>query len=227
KNYLRLLITYQQALQTRNAILKQLNERQQAFDVAVVEPYDIILKEHALKIASIRQQFLQDYVPLVQKHYELLTNGIEKVSLLYQTDCLSEDFNEKFERAFERDVFLQRTTIGIHKDDFLFEMNQYPLKRYGSQGQQKSYLIALKLAQFEISYHKTGTKPLLLLDDIFDKLDDKRIGQLLALLYRQPLGQVFITDARPERSLQFFSTTHVQLIDVEELHKDSQKPLYL
>ena len=117
---------------------------------------------------------------------------------------------EIFYRAQQRDLMLQRTTQGTHRDDFRFEIGGYPVKKYGSQGQQKSFVIALKLAQFEIIYQETDVKPLLLLDDIFDKLDDHRIAQLTRLVVDQTFGQLFVTDARPERTRQMFQDIEVE-----------------
>ena len=107
-------------------------------------------------------------------------------------------------------MILQRTNIGIHKDDYLFEMDDYQLKKFGSQGQQKSFLIALKLAQFNIIKEEKGFKPILLLDDIFDKLDDHRIQKLTEMIEHHEFGQVFITDARPERTYHFLEKLNIE-----------------
>jgi DNA replication and repair protein RecF len=108
-------------------------------------------------------------------------------------------------------MMLQRTSLGIHKDDYLFTIDDYPLKKYGSQGQQKSFLVALKLAQFDYISQEAKAKPILLLDDIFDKLDDKRIAQLLHMVASHHFGQIFITDARPERTERFLSGIDAQI----------------
>src|SRR5690606_9167766 len=108
-------------------------------------------------------------------HYEFLTQGAEPVTLSYESQLSRESFDDLLLQAYDRDRALERTTTGIHKDDLIFTVNGMPLKKFGSQGQQKSFLIALKLAQYSYLVSKKGFKPLLLLDDIFDKLDDRRI----------------------------------------------------
>ena len=117
---------------------------------------------------------------------------------------------EIYHNSLQKDIILQRTNIGIHKDDYLFEMDGYPLKKFGSQGQQKSFLIALKLAQFDIIQEEKGFKPILLMDDIFDKLDDHRIQKLTEMIEHHEFGQVFITDARPERTNHFLEKLSIE-----------------
>jgi DNA replication and repair protein RecF len=217
KNYLQQLIHYHHALQQRNTLLKQFHEGQYQgkYDLDILEPYSLIIKNISLKIFEVRQKFVLEYLPLLNKHYQFLTGGVEFINLKYESDCELKDFELKFNNALQKDLLFQRTTLGVHKDDFVFLMNDLSLKKFGSQGQQKSYLVALKLAQFEICEQKTACKPILLLDDIFDKLDDSRIAHLLDLLNEKCFGQVFITDARPERSKQFFDSKGIKVNTVE------------
>jgi len=126
----------------------------------------------------------------------------ETPGLQYVSDLDTLDFKKELTARLDRDIAMGRTTIGIHRDEFLFTLEGHELRRFGSQGQQKSFLIALKLAEFDSLEQKNGFKPLLLLDDIFDKLDDERIGQLMKLVSNGAFGQIFITDARPGRSLE-------------------------
>ena len=199
KPYLQQLIRHQAALKQRNALLKQFAEFN-ALDADLLQPYDDILLKEGQQIARQREEALKRFIPIFQKHYQALSQQMEEVSLNYQTDALKEDFQEVFEQAREKDLQLKYTTKGIHRDDFNFLIGGYPLKKFGSQGQQKTFVVALKLAQFDFMEEACGRKPLLLMDDIFDKLDERRMGKLLELLAQGHFGQVFLTDARPERT---------------------------
>lgn len=200
--YLDQLMIYTKALKHRNKLLKHFAENRIS-DRDQLEPYDHILLKAGKEIAGARAHFVSRFELLLQKHFSWITNSREEVRLHYRSSFLDEDYELSFRNAFEKDLLLQRTTEGVHRDDIIFEMNEYPLKKYGSQGQQKSYIIALKLAQFDLLVEEKGFKPILLLDDIFDKLDDERIGKLVELIEKHTFGQVFITDARPERTWHF------------------------
>ena len=139
-------------------------------------------------------------MPLFQRHYQQLADGREDVTLTYKSQLPGADFARLLRDNERRDFALQRTTQGIHRDDFVFLMNELPVKAYASQGQQKSFAIALKLAQFEMLASRPEHKPLLLLDDIFDRLDEKRISRLLELVADDTFGQVFLTDTNLERT---------------------------
>jgi DNA replication and repair protein RecF len=198
--YLEELIKYNNLLKQRNSLLKQFNERNY-FDKDILETYDEQLLTSGNKIYHKRKDFIASYTPVFQMHYQNISNSKELVSLEYSSDHQKQDFEKDFKNRVKRDILLQRTTAGIHKDDFLFNIGEYPLKKFGSQGQIKSFLVALKLAQFDIIQKEKGTSPLLLLDDIFDKLDDLRISKLVQMVSGNAFGQIFITDARPERTL--------------------------
>ncbi|TGE14891.1 DNA replication/repair protein RecF [Hymenobacter elongatus] len=197
--YLELLISYNHILRQRNALLKQAADRQ-GYD----RDYLLVLDEQLAPVGSelvqLRQQFLADFTPIFQRHYQQLADGREDVTLDYKSQLPDADFGQLLRAAERKDLALQRTTVGPHKDDFVFLMNGVSVKNYGSQGQQKSYAIALKLAQFEIAATRKQHKPILLLDDIFDRLDEKRITRLLQLVADQTFGQVFLTDTHLERT---------------------------
>lgn len=207
--YLDNLIRYNHVLRQRNSLLKQFAERH-TYDQDLLDSYSEQLLSLGKQIYEARQAFVIQFIPLFEQHYRYLSDDKEAVSVQYESHFAEAHFKEAFYRAYQRDLTLQRTTRGIHRDDFVFEIAQYPVKKYGSQGQQKSFVIALKLAQFEIIYRETGVKPLLLLDDIFDKLDDHRIAQLTRLVIAQTFGQLFVTDARPERTYQLFGELEIE-----------------
>ncbi|UOQ54160.1 DNA replication/repair protein RecF [Hymenobacter cellulosivorans] len=197
--YLELLIQYNHLLRQRNAVLKQAADRQ-GYDRDYLLVLDEQLAPVGTQLVQLRQQFLADFTPIFQRHYQQLADSREEVTLEYKSQLPDADFLHLL-RTFERkDLALQRTTVGPHKDDFVFLMDGVSVKNYGSQGQQKSYAIALKLAQFEIAATRKQHKPILLLDDIFDRLDEKRITRLLQLVADQTFGQVFLTDTHLERT---------------------------
>jgi DNA replication and repair protein RecF len=196
--YLEALIEYNYALKQRNSLLKMFAEAK-SFDPLVLESYDQILAKTGALIYTKRKDFIARFLPVFQQFYSFIVVD-EKADLEYKTELLKMDFPGGLAANRQRDLFLQRTNFGIHRDDYQFMLGPGDLKRLGSQGQQKSFIIALKLAQFEIIKRLKGFKPILLLDDIFDKLDDFRIAKLLELIQKDELGQLFITDARPHRT---------------------------
>lgn len=208
--YLETLLLYNKVLAQRNALLKQFAERH-TFDGILLDLYSQPLITHSLTISTKREEFLKQFLPIFQKHYANLSEQREQVHVGYETDIQPDSFAQAFIQNQGRDLAAQRTTMGIHKDDFGFEINQFSLKKYGSQGQQKSFIIALKLAQFEILALEKGFQPILLLDDIFDKLDDRRIQQLINMMIDGTFKQVFLTDARPERTQQLLAELPVDV----------------
>jgi DNA replication and repair protein RecF len=197
--YFQNLMAYNRLLLQRNSLLKQFAD-QNYFDQALLDVYSEPLIEKSLLIANAREHFLEKYMPIFQKHYGQLSENREKVQIKYETEVAGEGFSEQFKLNQRQDLAAQRTLKGTHKDDFGFEIDGYPLRKFGSQGQQKAFAMALKLAQFEIISQEKGYKPLLLMDDIFDKLDERRIHMLIEMIKNDEFGQVFITDARPERT---------------------------
>jgi len=204
KQYMDRLVRYQHFLKQRNALIKQFADRGK-WNSSFIEPYDREIISLSKTIASSRKSFLEEYYPILKEFYNIISDNQEQIGVTYETHCLGESFENDFKANAQRDFMLKRTNMGIHKDDFVFEISGYPIKKFGSQGQQKSFVIALKLAQFQIFLTHKKTKPILLLDDIFDKLDDTRIEKLMNLVADHRFGQLFISDARPERSKEILA----------------------
>lgn len=203
-DYLRNYLMYQQVLKQRNSLLKLFAERNQV-DNDLLDTYDEPLLDLGQKIHDRRKQFVEEFLPSFQTHYAYLSDQREEVSIIYESEVSNLDFTGEFRHFRRRDTVLQRTTMGVHKDDYGFligngDSPSVPLKKFGSQGQQKTFVIALKLAQFDALEAEKQVKPILLLDDIFDKLDDQRIHKLIRQMDEGAFGQLFITDARPERT---------------------------
>ncbi len=198
RSYLETLIQYHQALKQRNSLLKMFGETN-SFDPIALETFDELLAALGTPIYMKRHSFVADFTPVFRKFYSLIVED-EEATVIYNSELKNMNFEEGLKNSRRRDHALQRTGFGIHRDDYLFTLGPGDLKRLGSQGQQKSFIIALKLAQSEILRRHKGFDPLLLLDDIFDKLDDSRIDRLLGLIKNDELGQLFITDARPDRT---------------------------
>ena len=196
--YLEELIQYNYALKQRNGLLKIFAESN-TFDSIALESFDHILVKSGNFIFNKRKDFTQEFLPVFRRFYNFIVAD-EQADLDYKSEIQKTDFNSGLNANQQRDLLLQRTNFGVHKDDYIFTLGHGDLKRLGSQGQQKSFVIALKLAQFEIIKRHKQFKPILLLDDIFDKLDDLRIAKLLELIHNDELGQLFITDARPDRT---------------------------
>ncbi|MFP4089499.1 MAG: DNA replication/repair protein RecF [Cyclobacteriaceae bacterium] len=201
--YLDDLMRYNHNLKQRNSLLRQFAENNR-YDGDLLDSYSEQLVETGERIHAYRKAFVSNYIPGFLKHYNNLSGQKEEVQIRYTSDFDESDFKKNFYKNYRRDLIIQRTAQGIHKDDYVFEINSFPVKKYGSQGQQKSFVIALRLTQFDIIRQEKGIKPLLLLDDIFDKLDDFRIGKLSEMVAQQSFGQLFVTDARPERTFQIF-----------------------
>jgi len=206
--YLDELMIYNRHLLNRNALLKQIAVTRR-YDPALLEIFDEQLASSGKKIFSKRKQFMIDYIELFNKYYQYLTTDAEQVSLIYHSQLNDTPFETLLQQSVEKDKVLERTTTGIHKDDLIFTLRDMPLKKFGSQGQQKSFLIALKLAQYAYVEKYKGFKPLLLLDDIFDKLDDKRMHKLMEMVSHHDFGQIFITDTGRERVLNIFNQIKV------------------
>ncbi|WP_232066224.1 DNA replication/repair protein RecF [Hymenobacter sp. BT18] len=198
--YLENLIRYSHALKQRNSLLKLAAERQAGYDREYLLVLDDQLAPLGEQLVARRQEFLTEFEPVFQRHYEQLADSREQVTLTYKSELPGTDFLKLLRLQERRDLSLQRTTLGPHRDDFTFLMDERAVKAYGSQGQQKSFAIALKLAQFEVLAQRKQHKPLLLLDDIFDRLDEKRITRLMQLVANHTFGQIFLTDTHLERT---------------------------
>lgn len=198
-DYLFALIQYQKTLQQRNALLKYF-AKNRTFDLDSLEIYNEPLNKFGTQIFEKRQRFVASILPTIQHFYEIISKGNEKVTVIYESNLNEQNFEKILSENLEKDRVLTYTSRGIHKDDLRFEMNGNLIKKFGSQGQQKSFLIALKLAQIKRIKDITNKNPILLLDDIFDKLDDNRVSQLIELVNQQNFGQIFITDTHRERT---------------------------
>ncbi|MFD2567942.1 DNA replication/repair protein RecF [Pseudotenacibaculum haliotis] len=199
KSYLQDLIAYNKVLSQRNALLKYFAANR-TFDAANLEVYDDQLISYGTRIYEKRKAFLEKFIPIFNKKYEVISNDVEQVNLVYKSQLHISSLKDLLKNALEKDKVLQYTTVGIHKDDLSFEIGEYPIKKFGSQGQQKSYLIALKLAQFEFIKQQSNLTPILLLDDIFDKLDESRVSHIIDLVNNDEFGQIFITDTHSDRT---------------------------
>lgn len=198
-SYLFDLIQYQKTVQQRNALLKSF-AKNRYFDKDSLEIYDDPISNFGTRIFEKRKEFVEKLNPIVQHFYEIISGGKEIVNVIYESHLFDNNFKELLSSSIDKDRALTYTSKGTHKDDLLFEMNGNSIKKIGSQGQQKSFLISLKLAQINRIKELTGKSPILLLDDIFDKLDDTRVSQLIELVNKESFGQIFITDTHKERT---------------------------
>ena len=215
--YLDTLISYNKILLQRNTLLKNIKEKG-VFDIGLLEVLNMQLVEVGEVIYQKRKMFMENFTPSFQRHYQYLSDSAEEVSLVYDSQLHGTDFMQLLESSLEKDRILERTTRGIHKDDLLFTIHaEMPLKKFGSQGQQKSFLIALKLAQYSYLQEQNKFKPLLLLDDIFDKLDDNRTKKLMQMVSNDEFGQIFITDTDASRIQKIFDEIQqpIRIFDIE------------
>ncbi|KWW30778.1 MAG: recF protein [bacterium P3] len=204
RDYLMHLLSYQKALSQRNRLLKQLYEERRTDD-ALLAVWDDQLVQHGTALYGGRRAFLDAFTPLFEKYYRFLSRQTEQPKLRYVSQLeLPEDYASMMRDNLRRDTAAQYTTVGPHKDDFDVLVGGFSVRRFGSQGQQKSVTLSLKLAQFDYIFRHFGIKPVLLLDDIFDKLDMQRISQLLEMVGGDAFGQVFLTDTQPGRIEQIF-----------------------
>ncbi|GGD03020.1 DNA replication/repair protein RecF [Hyunsoonleella pacifica] len=207
KNYLTQLINYNKVLAQRNALLKYfaLNH---TFNADTLGVYNEQLTEYGTAIYEKRDTFLKAFIPIFKMRYEAISNGNEQVDLVYESHLSKGDLNTLLTNSLAKDKALQYTNVGIHKDDLIFHIEGHPVKKFGSQGQQKSFLIALKLAQFDFIKTQSGVNPILLLDDIFDKLDEQRVAQIIKLVDNENFGQLFISDTHANRTENAVKQVH-------------------
>lgn len=222
KNYLEKLIAYTHVLQQRNALLKHFYESR-SFDSMSLEVWDDQLMAYGEDIIKIRTLFLNEFIPLFNKNYQFISGSNEIISLEYQSSLKNKLYKDVLAESLPRDRAVHYTTVGPHRDDLDFKLENNSLKKYASQGQQKSFLLALKLAQFEFIKDKKQTKPLLLLDDIYDKLDETRFKKLIELVSGEQFGQVFITDTHPLRIQEVFQQNQSEHIIYNVEHGTIEK----
>ena len=206
-SYLQQLIQYQKIISQRNALLKYfaLNH---IFENDTLSIYNEQLNALGQSIFEKRKNFLADFIPIFNQYHQDITNSAETVQLVYQSDLFENNTLALLEQNLQKDRALQYTSVGVHKDDLSFEIDNYPIKKFGSQGQQKSFLIALKLAQFDFVKKQSGEKPILLFDDIFDKLDEFRVSKIIEMVNNEDFGQLFISDTHAERTENIVKSTH-------------------
>ena len=197
RGYLTHLLQYQRAIEQRNRLLKQMYEDRQWDEASMAVWDDQVVRSGEVLYAG-RQAFLNDFRPLFDDYFAWITGGAEKGTLEYLTHA-EVPLRQQLEEARPQDRYAQYTTVGPHKDDLELAIGGMAVKRVGSQGQQKTFVLALKLAQFEYIFRHGGVKPLLLLDDVFDKLDMERVTQLVQLVGSDRFGQVFLSDTQPGR----------------------------
>ena len=192
---------YMSAMQQYNRLLLQRNKmlKDQVVDRALLEVIDMRMSALAEPVYKARKKFVEDLKPIVSEYYKALSGDSEQVDIEYESELADASLESILASSFEKDRILKHTTSGIHRDDFLFKMNGHPIRRFGSQGQQKSFLVSLKFAQYEIMKRNYGFAPILLLDDVFDKLDMGRISNLLQMVASNDFGQIFITDSNKVR----------------------------
>ena len=206
-NYLLTVIKYNKILAQRNSLLKYfaLNN---TFNKDTLEIYNLQLSEFGAVIFEKRKAFLDNFIPIFKERYKAISNGNETVDLEYKSDLFNTDLNTLLQQVINKDKALQYTSVGAHKDDLHFNIDDHPIKKFGSQGQQKSFLIALKLAQFQFIKKQSGVNPILLLDDIFDKLDEERVSQIIKLVNDENFGQIFISDTHADRTERAIKKVH-------------------
>lgn len=205
--YLQQLIQYQKIISQRNALLKYFAINH-VFENTTLIIYNEQLHSLGHSIFEKRKQFLEDFIPIFNKHHQSITGNEETVQIVYESQLHEKDLMTLFENNLGKDRVLHYTSTGIHKDDLSFEIENHPIKKFGSQGQQKSFLIALKLAQFEFVKKQSQQNPILLFDDIFDKLDEFRVGKIIEMVNNDDFGQLFISDTHPERTESVIKSMH-------------------
>lgn len=205
-DYLQNLIKYNNSLQQRNSLLKS-----NSTDNSIFEIWEEQMTEYGERIHKKRNEFIEKFLPIFQQYYQTISEEKEMVSLLYNSQLHNAELKTELINSRQRDTILGYTTKGIHKDDLEMKLGDFPIKRTGSQGQNKTYLIALKLAKFDFLKNIVGFNPILLMDDIFDKLDTRRVKQIIQLVSEKHFGQIFITDTNRE---------HLDDI-LKEMHQDT------
>ena len=205
--YLQNLINYNKVLAQRNSLLKYFAANN-TFNKDTLTIYDEQLSAYGSEIYKKRSDFLEIFKPIFLERYRAISNSNESVDLIYKSQLQEKDLLSLLKENINKDKLSQYSNFGIHKDDLSFEIDEHPIKKFGSQGQQKSYLIALKLAQFDFITEQKKVKPILLLDDIFDKLDEQRVAQIIALVDAENFGQLFISDTHADRTEKVIKEVH-------------------
>jgi len=224
KDYLNTLIKYNRALNQRNQLLKSFAEHN-SFDPESLELWDDQLIQLGSELHKKRVKFAEELVPIFQYYYGIISGNSEKVGLEYKSQLNETGFRKLLTDALQKDRVVQHSTAGTHKDDLEFTIEQFPLKKAGSQGQQKTFLVALKLAQYDFIKKIKGFRPILLLDDIFDKFDHQRVEKILKNLAKDHFGQIFITDTSEDRLKKLLDESNIdyKLFFIERSGNVSEK----
>lgn len=214
KNYLDLLIQHQKLLMQRNALLKQpsLPHFQQQLDF-----FDHRLVEVSKSICKIRNEFIKYLNTIFPAFHQQIANSDASIYIEYSSQLLQEDYEQLLKNNIKRDIELGHTEKGIHRDDYVFFLDGYPIRKFGSQGQQKSFLLSIKISQYHITFERLGKKPVILIDDIFDKLDENRATQLFNTVSRLGTDQIFITDTHTEK-IKFILPNLFNTFCIYEIH---------
>ena len=207
KNYLDTLIKYNKTLSQRNALLKYFNANH-TYNPETLGIYNDQMTALGTVLYEKRKAFLEAFTPIFKKRYAAISGDKEEVKLKYKSQLNEASLDQLFTENIKKDRALQYTSVGTHRDDLSFKIESHPIKKFGSQGQQKSYLIALKLAQFDFIKAQSNTTPILLLDDIFDKLDESRVKQIIDLVNDENFGQLFISDTHADRTEAIVKEIH-------------------
>ena len=216
KEYLEQIQRYSKILEQRNALLKNMFEHR-LFDRESIAVWDYQLVQSGQFIYDKRKEFLEEFIPVFNRFYNEIGLESELVNIEYRSQLNDGEFLELLHDAEKKDAFAQYSTVGVHKDDLVFTIKGHPVKKFGSQGQQKSFLISLRIAQYDWLKQHKGTNPVLLLDDIFDKLDNQRVERLIELVTTDYFGQVLVTDTDPVRMKSLFDglTIEKKLFEIE------------
>ena len=206
-NYLQTLLNYNKVLTQRNSLLKYFAINN-TYNQETLDIYNLQLHDLGTTIFEKRKEFLEEFMPIFLKRYQSISNSKESVTLTYKSQLNEKELLVLLEENSAKDKITQYSNYGIHKDDLNFEIEEHPIKKFGSQGQQKSYLIALKLAQFDFIKSHSKVNPILLMDDIFDKLDELRVAQIISLVKNEDFGQLFISDTHADRTENVIKKIH-------------------
>lgn len=219
KVYLNKLMKYNKVLAQRNALLKYFAANR-TFDRTTLDIYNEQMHLLGHYIYDTRNKFIEDFEPVLKRRYQEICQKEEPIQITYKSKLHDKSLKDLFEKNLQKDMALQYSSVGIHKDDLIFDIKDYPVKKFGSQGQQKSYLIALKFAQYDYLKDSQGLNPILLLDDIFDKLDENRVKHIVSMVTQQDLGQMFISDTHADRTEEVVKqhAEQYKIINLDELN---------
>lgn len=207
KVYLQNLIKYNKVVSQRNSLLKYFAANR-TFDKDTLSIYNEQMQTLGTAIHQKRVAFIEAFLPIFKEQYHNISEKDEQIDLTYDSQLTDDYLLDLLEKNIEKDRALQYTSVGVHKDDLSFTIAGHPIKKFGSQGQQKSFLIALKLAQFHFIKQLADTTPILLLDDIFDKLDENRVSHIVGLVKDENFGQIFISDTHAHRTENVVKNIH-------------------